>query len=54
VDIVAAGDLGTRFLAFLAPFNRFAPLLRGQLRFPAELHAAPLRALSAFAGAGTD
>ena len=34
VNIVAAGDLGARFLALVAQFDRIAPLLRGEFRFP--------------------
>jgi hypothetical protein len=53
VDIVAASDLRACFLALVAPFDRFAPPLKGELRFPPEFHATPLRAFSTFACAGT-
>jgi hypothetical protein len=52
VDVVTAGDVGCR-IAPVAPSDRLAPLVVGELRFSAELHAARLGSLPAFAGPHT-
>ena len=51
--IIGAGDLGQR-LAVRAATERLAPLVGGQLRAPAEVDPAGLRAGASLAGAGTD
>jgi hypothetical protein len=45
------GDVGKR-LAPIPAFDRLAPLVRGELRFPSHFHAARLRPLTDLACAG--
>ena len=50
MDVEAARDL-THRLAAVAPFHRFAPLVRGELRLAVHFHAARLGSLAVFASA---
>lgn len=52
-DVVAASDVADWFVTVTA-LDRFALLVRGELWFSADLHAARLRPLAAFPGAGAN
>jgi hypothetical protein len=54
VDIVATGDLAHRLAIDVAPTDRLALLVFGELRFPTEFHAARLGTLATLAGACAD
>ena len=51
--VIGAGDRGQR-LAVRAATERLAPLVGGQLRAPAEVDPAGLRASASLAGAGAE
>jgi hypothetical protein len=53
-DIVTAGNLAHRLAIAAAPAHRLALLMLGQFRFAAELYAARLGTVAAFAGARAD
>src|ERR1700726_4395798 len=53
-DVVGASDLAHRLAVDVAPASRLALLKFRQFRFAAKLDSAPLGALPALAGAGTD